>query len=90
MPTKKKHAYIFFNCNDEKGQESMNIRYNNEVYADTQVARKVLLEKVMEEVEKGRVNLADREAVAEAILKGDPTDASRMMQYGTIERVISH
>ena len=89
-PAKKTYAYVFFNCDDGKNQTSMNIRYNHEIFADKATSRKKLLEKVTEEVKAGRVNLADKELVAEAILNGDPRDASRYMQYGTIERVIMH
>ncbi len=87
---KKVYAYVFFNCDDGKNQTSMNIRYNNEVYADKAASRKELLEKVLHEVKAGRVNLADKEQVSETILKGDPREASKYMQYGVIERVIMH
>lgn len=87
---KKVYAYVFFNCDDEKNQTSMNIRYNNEVFADKATSRKSLLDTVMHEVKAGRVNLADKDQVTEAILKGDPREASKYMQYGVIERVIMH
>ncbi|MBE6101080.1 MAG: hypothetical protein E7200_03110 [Selenomonas ruminantium] len=81
---------MFFNCDDGKNQTSMNIRYNNEIFADKVTSRKALLEKVLSEVKAGRVNLADKDLVSEAILKGEPQEASKYMQYGTIERVIMH
>ena len=87
---KKVYAYVFFNCDDGKNQTSMNIRYNNEIFADKAASRKALLAKVLEEVQAGRVNLADKERVSEIILKGEPAEASVYMQYGTIERVIMH
>jgi hypothetical protein len=89
-PAKKTYAYVFFNCDDGKNQTSMNIRYNNEIFADKATSRKALLEKVLSEVKAGRVNLADKDLVSEAILKGEPKEASKYMQYGTIERVIMH
>ena len=89
-PAKKTDAYVFFNCDDGKNQTSMNIRYNNEIFADKATSRKALLEKVLSEVKAGRVNLADKDLVSEAILKGEPKEASKYMQYGTIERVIMH
>ena len=89
-PAKKTYAYVFFNCDDGKNQTSMNIRYNNEIFADKATSRKALLEKVLSEVKAGRVNLADKERVQEIILKGEPAEASAYMQYGTIERVIMH
>lgn len=87
---KKAYAYVFFNCDDGKNQTSMNIRYNNEIFADKAASRKALLAKILEEVQAGRVNLADKERVSEIILKGEPAEASVYMQYGTIERVIMH
>ena len=89
-PAKKAYAYVFFNCDDGKNQASMNIRYNNEIFADKAASRKALLEKVLSEVKAGRVNLADKERVQEIILQGEPAEASAYMQYGTIERVIMH
>ena len=59
-PAKKTYAYVFFNCDDGKNQASMNIRYNNEIFADKAASRKALLEKVLSEVKAGRVNLADK------------------------------
>lgn len=86
----KKYAYIFFNCDDDKSQNSLNIRYNNKVYRDTKTSRKALLDKVMKEVKEGRVNLADKDAVSNIILEGNPTEASKLIQYGTIERVVEN
>jgi len=86
--TSKKYVYIFFNCNDNKDAHSMNARYNNEVFADTASGRKALLAKIEAEVVAGRVNIADKNAVENDILKGDPTEASSKIQYGDIERMI--
>lgn len=86
--TGKKYVYIFFNCNDNKDAHSMNARYNNEVFADTVSGRKALLAKVEAEVAAGRINIADKDAVEQDILKGNPTDASSKIQFGDIERMI--
>ena len=85
---KKKHVYIFFNCNDNKDAHSMNARYNNEVFADSAAGRKALLQKVKAEVAAGRVNVSDNAVVEHDILKGEPTDASSKLQYGDIERML--
>ena len=85
---KKKYVYIFFNCNDNKDAHSMNARYKNEVFADTADGRKALLQKVKDEVAAGRVNVSDKSAVEQDILKGKPTDASSKMQFGDIERML--
>ena len=79
---------IFLNCNDNKDAHSMNARYNNEVFADTAAGRKALLQKVKDEVAAGRVNVSDKSAVEQDILKGEPTDASSKMQFGDIERML--
>lgn len=84
----KKYVYVFFNCNDNKDATSMNIRYNNEAFADTVTGRKALLKKVEEEVAAGRVNMSDKEAVKNDILAGEPTDANGKLQYGDIERLV--
>ena len=85
--SKKKYVYAFFNCDDNKSAASMNVRYNNEVFADTATGRKALLKKVEEEAAAGRVNIADKSFVEEAIINGEPTEASSKLQYGSIERL---
>ena len=71
---KEKNAYIFFNCDEEKSQKSMNLFYNKEIYRDLKLARRALYAKIEEEP-----------AIREAILSGDPTKASDYIQYGIIE-----
>ena len=66
----------------------MNARYSNEIFADTAAGRKALLQKVKDEVAAGRVNVSDKAAVEQDILKGEPTDASSKLQYGDIERML--
>ena len=70
---KEKNAFIFFNCDEEKSQKSMNVFYNKEIFRDLKVSRKALFAK--EE---------DIPAIRDAILNGNPTDASSYIQYGTI------
>ena len=84
----QKYVYAFFNCNENKDATSMNVRYNNEVFMDTEDGRKSLWKKVESEAKAGRVNIADSKAVKNDILKGEPTDASEKLQYGDIERLV--
>ena len=86
MATEKK-AYVFFNCDEEKSQTSMNIFYNQTIYNATKKARKELLAKVEEEVAAGRVNVAEgkMDTVSKEILDGEPTKASKFLQFGAIE-----
>ena len=85
--TAAKKAYIFFNCDGEKTQESMNVFYNHVVYHDTVGARKKLWEQIESEVRAGKVQLAEETAAAarEAVLKGEPTDASQYLVYGAVQ-----
>lgn len=84
---KEKKAYVFFNCDQEKSQTSMNLFYNQEIYRDLKGSRKELLAKVEAEVAAGRVNIVSgkADAVRKDILDGDPTEASAFLQYGAIE-----
>ena len=84
---KEKKVYVFFNCDEEKSQTSMNIFYNSTVYGDTKKARKELLAKVEDEVAAGRVHIADgkMDAVSKEIVDGEPTKASKYLQFGAIE-----
>ncbi|MBP3780324.1 MAG: hypothetical protein ILA30_01510 [Selenomonas sp.] len=86
MATEKK-VYVFFNCDEEKTQKSMNIFYNNTVYNTTKKGRKELLTKVEEEIKAGRVNVLDgkMDAVSKEITDGEPTKASQYLQYASIE-----
>lgn len=91
MATKKsapesKLAFVFFNCDGNKSQGSMNIFFNKEIFRDTKISRSALLQKVQREVASGHVlvNEVNHEDVKNAILTGDPTEASRWMTYGAI------
>ena len=85
---KEKYAYIFFNCDEEKSQQSMNLFYNQEIYHDLKGARRALLAKIEQEQAEGRIRIqeSDLPAVRQAVLEGDPTEASAYICYGTIER----
>ena len=83
-----KCAYIFFNCDASKAPASMNIRFNDEVYRDYPAGREDLLAKVEAELAAGNIKIADLEAVRKAILEGQPTEASALMEFGCIECLI--
>lgn len=84
---KEKNAYIFFNCDEEKSQKSMNLFYNKEIYRDLKLARRALYAKIEEELAAGRIHAKEEDipAIREAILNDDPTKASDYIQYGIIE-----
>lgn len=86
-----KPAFVFFNCDNEKSESSMNIFWENNrmIYRDLKGARKLLWEKVQSEMDAGRVRIAnsDIEAAKAAVLDGDPTAAGQYMQNGAIVRV---
>ena len=52
---KEKNAFIFFNCDEEKSQKSMNVFYNKEIFRDLKVSRKALFAKIEEELAAGRI-----------------------------------
>ncbi len=84
---KEKKAFVFFNCDEEKSQTSMNIFYNSTIYSETKKARKELLAKVNEELKEGRIQVAaeNKAKVDAAITEGNPADASQYITYGSIE-----
>jgi len=84
---KEKKVYVFFNCDEEKSQTSMNIFYNSTVYGDTKKARKELAAKVEEELKEGRIQIAEENLakVNAAIMEGDPSSIKDLITYGTIE-----
>ena len=51
---KEKNAFIFFNCDEEKSQKSMNVFYNKEIFRDLKVSRKALFAKIEEELASPR------------------------------------
>ena len=58
------------------------------VAATAAKATKAAATKVTKKVAAGRVNVSDKSAVEQDILKGEPTDASSKMQFGDIERML--
>ena len=84
---KEKKVYVFFNCDEEKSQQSMNIFYNSTVYGDTKKARKELLAKLEEELKEGRIQIAKENMakVSAAVLEGNPADIKDFITYGSIE-----
>ena len=79
-----KKAYVFFNCNAE--ESNLDIFYNHEIYRDVQVSRKALWAKIQAELTAGRIQIAEEnmDAVKDAILAGEPTDAGQYITYGAI------
>lgn len=82
-------AYIFFNCDDSKSHESMNILFNDEAYGNSGSSRRKLLAKILEERAAGRVKIAEEnlKSIEAHVLKGNPEDASALMQYGAVKAV---
>ena len=79
-------AFVFFNCDAEKSEASMNIFYNNVVYGNSLNSRGKLAEKVTAELSAGRIRIADENItkVQALIMKGNPAAASEFIQYGAI------
>ena len=79
-------AFIFFNCDADKSQASMNIFYNREVFKDTKTSRKNLWKRVKEEYGAERIQIAtdDLNTVEMEITEGDPVAASKYIQFGAI------
>jgi len=86
---KPKKVFIFFNCDANKSEASMNIFYNRAVYKDTKTSRKNLWKKVKEEYGAERIQIAtdNLRAVELAITEGDPVEASNLIQFGAIRAI---
>ena len=84
---KEKKAFVFFNCDEEKSQTSMNVFYNSTFYSETKKARKELLTKVEEELKEGRIQIAEenKAKVFAAITDGEPDSIKDFITYGSIE-----
>ncbi|MBQ3443190.1 MAG: hypothetical protein II968_06715 [Selenomonadaceae bacterium] len=82
-------VFIFFNCDADKSEASMNIFYNRAVYKDTKTSRKNLWKKVKEEYGAERIQIAadNLKAVELAITEGDPVAASNLIQFGAIREI---
>lgn len=83
--TAAKDLYVFFNCNEDKTVDSMNIEYNNEAFQSTKVGRAALWEKILAEKQAGRIYVEDEEPVKKAILEGKPEEASQYLRFGAIK-----
>ena len=83
---KSSKVFVFFNCDADKSEASMNIFYNRTVYKDTKTSRKNLWKKIREEYGAERIQIAAENlpAVESAILEGDPVEAGNFMQFGAI------
>lgn len=79
-------VFIFFNCDAEKSEASMNIFYNRAVYKDNKNSRKNLWKKIKEEYGAERIQIAleNFPAVKEAITEGNPVEASTFIRFGAI------
>ncbi len=80
-------VFVFFNCDDNKNESSMNIFYNNKVYRDTRTSRKKLWQKIKSEIEDERIRISEENLpkAEKAILNGDPVMASDFIQFGAIK-----
>ncbi|MBE8955161.1 MAG: hypothetical protein SR2Q5_05800 [Quinella sp. 2Q5] len=79
-------VFVFFNCDADKSEASMNIFYNNAVYKDNKTSRKNLWKKVKEEYGAERIQIAAENipTIEFAIIEGDPVSASEFIQFGAI------
>ena len=86
---KPKKAFIFFNCDADKNESSMNIFYNHEVYKDNKTSRKNLWKRVKEEYGSERIQIDGENLpkVELAITEGDPVSASDFIQFGAIRAI---
>lgn len=82
-------AFIFFNCDADKSEASMNIFYNHAVFKDTKTSRKNLWKRVKEEYGAERIQIATDNlgTVQLAITEGDPVAASDFIRFGAIRVV---
>lgn len=79
-------AFIFFNCDADKSEASMNIFYNRAVFKDTKTSRKNLWKKIKEEYGAERIHIAtdNLKTVELAITEGNPEDASAFIKFGAV------
>lgn len=79
-------AFMFFNCDENRSDASMNVSYNNAVYRDTRDSRRDLWYKVRDEIDNGNVVIDefDRTYIRDVILHTDPLYANDKIKYGNI------
>ena len=83
-----KSCYMFFNCDKQKSDSSMNVRYNNVVYR-CRDGRRALWKKIKEEIAAGRIFVDEqlRSTVRVHILEGNPEDINDFILYGNIVKL---
>lgn len=84
---KSTRVFVFFNCDENKSESSMNIFYNHAVYKDTKTSRKALFKKVKEEnlADRIKIDANDFAEVEKRIIDGDPDAASELIKFGAIK-----
>ena len=84
---KSSKVFVFFNCDENKSEASMNIFYNHAVYKDTKISRKSLWKRIKEEnlAERVKIGEDDFKVVEAIILEGDPPEASNLIKFGAIK-----
>ena len=84
-----KRAFIFFNCDANKSEQSMNIFYNHIVYKDTLASRKLLWSKIQNELKENRIQISEENLaeVKRLITEEEPTQASEYIMFGAIKEV---
>ena len=87
--TNTKRAFIFFNCDADKSEQSMNIFYNHIVYKDTQASRKLLWSKLQNERKENRIQISDDNLaeVKRLVMEDDPVQAINYIMFGGINVV---
>ena len=82
-------VFVFFNCDAEKSQSSMNIFYNDATYKDTPISRRRLFRKIEAERKSGRIQIAEENLakIEQAVMKGNPSDASQFITYGAVKEL---
>lgn len=80
-------VFVFFNCDADKNESSMNIFYNDVTFKDTTISRKRLLNKIKDESIAGRVEIAEENfsKIEDAIINGNPEDAGKFIKFGAIK-----
>lgn len=87
----KKHfdqnkAFIFFNCDENKSRESMNIFYNNKVYRNVRDSRNELWNDIKKQSDDGKIFIDPKDMffVRKEILEGDPELVTAHIKYGAV------
>lgn len=80
-------VFVFFNCDAEKNETSMNIFYNDVTFKDTVISRRRLFNKIQIESKTGRIQVAEEnfQKIEEIIMNGNPEDAGKFIKYGAIK-----